>query len=68
MFEICVIMFKIHNSIYPIYVNNSIEKSPKSGLRSSSFNRSFKFSVKHFFAKHSFSHSGLFSWNSLPFF
>ena len=59
-------MFKIHNSISPIYLNNLIKKPPKLGLRSSSFNRSFRFSVKHSFAKRSFSYSGPFLWNSLP--
>ena len=66
MFKICVIMFKIHNSISPIYLNNLIKKPLKLGLRSSSFNRSFRFSVKHSFAKRSFSYSGPFLWNSLP--
>ena len=60
------LMFKIHNSISSIYLNNLIKKSPKSGLRSLSFNCSFRFSVKHSFAKRSFSYSGSFLWNSLP--
>ena len=60
-------MFKIHNSISPIYMNNLIKKPPKLGQRSSSFNRSFRFSNKHSFAKRSFSYSGPFLWNSLPF-
>ena len=41
-------MFKIHNSISPVYLNNLIKKPTKSGLRSS-FNQSFRFSVKHSF-------------------
>ena len=56
MFKICVIMFKIHNSISLIYLNNLIRKPPKLSLRFSSFNRSFRFSVKHSFAKRSFSY------------
>ena len=63
MFIICVIMFKIHNSISLIYLNNLINKPPKLGLRSSSFNRSFRFSVKHSFAKRSFSYSSPFLCN-----
>jgi len=58
-------MFKIHNSISSIYLNNLFKKPPKLGLRSSSFNRSFRFPVKHSFAKRSFFYSGAFLWNSL---
>ena len=66
IFKICVIMFKIHNCISPIYLLNLIKKPPKLGLRSSTHNRSFILPVEHSFAKRSFSYSGPFLWNSLP--
>ena len=59
-------MFKIHNCISPIYLSNLSKKPLKPCLRSSTFKHSSTFSVKHSFAKRSFSYSGPFLWNSLP--
>ena len=59
-------MFKIKNCSFPLYLINLIINPPRSGLRSSSRNHSSIFTVKHAFAKRSFSYSGPFLWNSLP--
>ena len=66
IFKICVLMFKVKNCPSPSYLKSLIIKPRKSGLRSSSLHHSSIFTVKHSFAKRSFSFSGPFLWNSLP--
>ena len=59
-------MYKIKNCLSPLYLTNLIHIPPKSGLRSSSLSHFRVFTIKHSFAKRSFSYSGPYLWNSLP--
>lgn len=66
IFKICVTMFKLKNLTSPDYLKLLVNLPARPNLRSSS---SFHYqlpSVKHTFAKRSFSFAGPYNWNLLP--